>query len=266
MTQLLLALGGLVSGLLAGLLGIGGGVVLVPLIATFGYSSQEATATSLLAIAITATSGSFQNWRAGGLDLKKVLIIAIPSVISAQLGIALNNRIPSHWLLVGFSILLLINIVLANWRRRASKGGISQPATRMNPILARLLTGVLAGFLAGLFGVGGGVIMVPLQLVLLAEPIKAAVRTSLGVIVITAIAGCVGQALQGNVRFSVGIVLGVGGLIGAQASTRFLPRLSDRAIATGFNLLLAFLVVYTLWQAWLDYQNLAIGHAFVGIL
>ena len=62
----------------------------------------------------------------------------------------------------------------------------------MNPLLARgiILAGT-AGFLAGLFGVGGGVVMVPLQILLLKEDIKTAIQTSLGAIVITGLSACV---------------------------------------------------------------------------
>lgn len=62
---LILATGGLFSGILAGLLGIGGGTVLVPLLVTLGYAPIQAVATSSLAILVTSISGSIQNWRMG---------------------------------------------------------------------------------------------------------------------------------------------------------------------------------------------------------
>jgi uncharacterized protein len=120
----------------------------------------------------------------------------------------------------------------------------------LNPIFARITTGSAAGLLAGLFGVGGGVIMVPLQILLLGESIKTAIQTSLGVIVITAISATVGHAARGNVLWIVGLILGAGGLLGAQVSTRFLPRLPDRIISLAFRSLLAILSIYIFWQAW----------------
>ena len=108
----------------------------------------------------------------------------------------------------------------------------------------------MAGFLAGLFGIGGGVIMVPLQMLLLQEPIKVAIQTSLGVIVITSISSCFGHALNNNVVWLVGIILGCGGLIGVQISTRFLPKLPDKVVGFCFYGMLAMLSVYTFWKAW----------------
>jgi uncharacterized protein len=127
----------------------------------------------------------------------------------------------------------------------------------VNPIFARIATGSAAGLLAGLFGVGGGVIMVPLQILLLGESIKTAIQTSLGVIVITAISATLGHAARGNVLWVVGLILGGGGLLGAQISTRFLPRLPDRVVSLAFRSLLAILSIYVFWQAW---QNLVISY------
>jgi hypothetical protein len=92
-------------------------------------------------------------------------------------------------------------------------------------------------------------------MLLLGEKIKVAIQTSLGVIVITAIAATMGHALKGNVLFGVGLILGMGGLIGAQISTRYLPKLPEKIVSLSFNLLLAVLSVYSFWQAWQKYQN-----------
>ncbi|MGB3508600.1 MAG: sulfite exporter TauE/SafE family protein [Microcoleaceae cyanobacterium] len=122
-------------------------------------------------------------------------------------------------------------------------------------ITSRIITGSLAGLLAGLFGVGGGVIMVPLQILLLGETIKVAIQTSLGVIVITAISACLGHAVRGNVLLMPGLLLGCGGLLGVQFSTRFLPKLPEKFVSLAFRGLLAVLSIYIFWQAWQNYTN-----------
>lgn len=253
---LFLAVGGLFSGILAGFLGIGGGTVLVPLLVTLGYTPVQAVATSSLAIVITAISGSVQNWRMGYFNLKRVVFLGFPALATAQIGVYLADRIASHILLIAFGILLLVNIYLVELRKRLTTGEQSTQQQRFNPVLARITTGGAAGILAGLFGVGGGVIMVPLQILLLGEPIKVAIQTSLGVIVITAISAAIGHAVIGNVLFVEGIILGSGGLLGAQISTRYLPKLPDRVVSLAFRTLLAILSVYIFWQAWQTYSSL----------
>ncbi|MEB3311955.1 MAG: sulfite exporter TauE/SafE family protein [Snowella sp.] len=245
-----LTLGGLISGLLAGLLGIGGGTVLVPILVTLQYTPVQAVATSSLAIVLTSISGSIQNWRMGYLDFNRVFSIGFPALVTAQLGVYLASQFSSSLLLIAFGFLLIINIFLVRLRKNLERQQSDANPINVNPMVARLGTGAAAGLLAGLFGVGGGVIMVPLQMLLLGEQIKVAIQTSLGVIVITAIAATVGHAFKGNVLFTVGLILGIGGLIGAQVSTRYLPKLPEQFVSFCFNLLLAILSIYTFWQAW----------------
>ncbi len=249
MDLLILISCGLFSGLLAGILGIGGGTVLVPIIKSLGYTPVQAVATSSLAIIMTSASGSFQNWRAGNLNFKRVILLGLPSLLTAQIGVWIASAIAPSILLAAFACFLIANIFLSNFRKRVVAKGDNQKQSIHNPLLARLLTGGVAGLLAGVFGIGGGVILVPLQMLLLGEKIKSAIQTSLGVIVITSISACIGHASRGNILWLPGIILGTGGLIGAQISTRFLPRLPDRIVATSFNILLGLLSIYVFYQA-----------------
>jgi uncharacterized membrane protein YfcA len=250
----ILLFGGLISGLLAGLLGIGGGAMLVPLLVALHYSPLHAVATSSLSVLITSLSGSLQNWRMGYFDQNRVLGLGFPALVTSQLGVYLASRFSAALLLYGFGLLLMVNLFLIRLRQRLEKQANSpSPPTSPSPqflTLARIGTGGMAGLLAGLFGVGGGVIMVPLQMLLLGEPIKVAIQTSLGVIIITAIAAVLGHTVQGNVLYYPGFLLGIGGLIGAQISTRYLPKLPNKLIVFSFNGLLIILAVYTFWQAW----------------
>ena len=252
----LLAISGFFSGTLAGFLGIGGGTVLVPLLVALGYTPLEAVATSALAISITAISGTVQNWRMGYVKLQRVLYLGVPALIAAQVGVYLAKGFSAAFLLFAFGLLLIVNIFLFEFRKRVIARHKQKTSTLTdNPIIARITTGGTAGVLAGLFGVGGGVIMVPLQILWLGEPIKAAIQTSLGVIVLTAISACIGHALQGNVMFVEGLLLGTGGLIGAQVSTRFLPKLSNTVVSFAFRILLVVLAIYTFWQSWRIYRG-----------
>ena len=222
MDLLILAIGGIFSGVLSGLLGIGGGFIIVSLLVALGYSPIQAVATSSLVIVLSSSTGSFYNWRNGYLDLKRVVYIAIPAIIAAQLGVLLAVKIPDYVLLVVFSIFLIVNIFLIRLRKRLVAQN-KQSNSSLNPVLSRIATGSIAGFLAGLLGVGGGAIMVPLQMLLLDEDIKVAIRTSLGVIVAATISSSINHAIQGNILFVVGLTLGIGGMIGSQLGTRVLP-------------------------------------------
>lgn len=251
---------GLFSGILAGFLGIGGGTLLVPVLVQLGFLPVQAAATSSLAILVTSTTGSLQNWRMGYLKLRQIILLGMPALVTAFVGAMVGALIADYWLLVGFGLLLLSNLYLVSLKKRVIRKAQfieSRTATgpAINPIIARIVTGSTAGFMAGLFGVGGGVILVPLQILLLGESIKSAVRTSLGVIVITSISACAGHALNSNIDFIAGLILGMGGLIGVQISTRFLPKLSDDVVTQLFRTMLVTLSIFIFWQAWQAYST-----------
>ncbi len=258
----LLSTGGFVSGIIAGILGIGGGTLLVPLIVTLGYLPIQAIATSSLAIMMTSMVGSIQNWALDNLEIKNVIYLAIPAVLTAQFGVLVANNIPPYLLLAGFGALLLANLILISLRKSLVQNyqQVSSDQSVLNQTTARLTTGGTAGFIAGLFGLGGGVIMVPLQVILLRENIKTAIQTSLGVIVITAFVTCGSHAMSGNVLLVEGICLGVGGLFGVQISTRLLPKLSDRIVIVLFRGFMGLLAGYMFVKAWQTYWGMLSPH------
>ncbi|MEL6221112.1 MAG: sulfite exporter TauE/SafE family protein [Cyanobacteria bacterium J06627_8] len=285
----ILLLFGILTGTLAGLLGIGGGVLLVPALIFAGVQTTiQATATSLIGVFLSAMSGSIRNLRAGTLNWRASLSIALFGVFSAQRGALLGEKMSDTWLSLGFATLLIITIYLIGLKKRlqrkkktssemdgdrptqavVSANGQVVPSTLDVPPIAssspsagdtkrfslrNLLPsagiGVLAGLLSGLFGVGGGVVMVPLQMLILGEEIKAAVQTSLGAIVAIAASGLIEHTRNDNVLWIPGLALGIGGIIGAQFGTRLLPKLSDRAISIMFRLLLVSLSVYMIIRA-----------------
>ena len=243
----ILVVGGLVSGMLAGILGIGGGSVLVPLMVYLSFTPINAIGTSSLAILLTSLSGSIQNWRMGYLDWRKISLLGLPALLAAQLGAALAQYIPAHWLLFGFATMMLTNIYLVGLKQQLVESKSSTLSTTPHT-LSTTITGSLAGLVAGLVGVGGGAIMVPLQMLLLGETIKVAIQTSLGVVVLTAVSATIGHSINGHVLFDRGIILGIGGLLGAQLGTRYLPKLPDSVISNLFRLTLFMTAIYSFSQ------------------
>lgn len=248
---------GTFTGTLSGLLGIGGGLLMVPALTVFGVPLVQATATSLVGVLLSSLSGSWRNFRAGELNWRVSLLLAGFGIITAQVGAWLGNWLPDAWLSLAFAVLLLITIYLINLRQKlqrqqtglqnieksASGGDRAFSAVGLQ-IAPTAGIGLLAGILSGLFGVGGGVVMVPLQMLFLDEAIKSAVRTSLGAIVPIAVSGLVQHTWNNNVLWIPGICLGLGGILGAQFGARLLPRLPDRAVTRLFRAFLIGLAAY----------------------
>ena len=106
-----------------------------------------------------------------------------------------------------------------------------------------LLTGAAAGFLAGLFGVGGGLVIVPALMAALGMDQRRAAATSLAAIVLTAAVGSVSYGLRGQVHPLAAAVLVAGSLVGAQIGTRLLRRLPAAALPWVFVAFVGFVVV-----------------------
>ena len=262
-TWVLLFLLGTVTGVVAALLGIGGGLLMVPVLTFTGLPAVNATATSLVGVLLSSISGSFRNWRAGELNLRGSLGLALGGIPTAQLGAALGNMLPNSVLSLSFACLQLVSIYLMGLRQKLRQGdepaetpetssmSASMPASIFASISANPLSilgiGMLAGLLSGLFGVGGGVVMVPLQMLVLGVPIKPAVRTSLGAIVLISASGLARHAYQDNVFWMTGLCVGLGAILGAQVGSRWLPRLPAKRVTLLFRLLLLFLSLSMIW-------------------
>lgn len=127
MTELLTALLALLGGGIAGLLGVGGGVVFVPvLVIVSGEPQLQAEATSLLAIVPVAAVGTWRQYRNGNVDLRDGITIGLLSIPGVAIGVVVANTVPERALELGFAALILF--VASQLFRRALSPAVS-PAT-----------------------------------------------------------------------------------------------------------------------------------------
>lgn len=245
-TWALLFLLGTSTGLLAGIFGVGGGLLIVPALTLWGLPLAQATATSLVGVLLSAVSGTVQNWWMGQLNLWASLQLALFGIPAAQLGAWLGSRLPETWLAPSFAALLFVTIFLINLQQKVVlepplEQENSESSPGMKPV-ARI--GLIAGVISGLFGIGGGIVMVPLQMILIGQPMQAAVVNSLGAMVAIAASGLSQHAWKGDVLWLSGLCLGLGGVLGAQVGTRLLPLLPEKLVSRLFKLLLLTLALY----------------------
>ena len=254
---LILATGGLFAGVLSGILGIGGGFIIVSLLSTLlGYPFARAIATSSIVIVMNSGAGSFYNWRKGYLNLRRLIYIAIPAAMFGPVGAYTTGIVPEYILLAIFASFMLVNIGLIRLKKSLAARQHNSSTKNSNSIFARVFVGAIAGFFSGLLGIGGGAIMVPLQMLLLNEEIKVAVRTSLGVIVIANISTCIFHLYEGNVLFIPTLILGISGAIGSQLGTRLLPNLPNSLVSKIFIGFLCIMALLNFREAWIRYQSL----------
>jgi uncharacterized protein len=234
------------AGVLAGLTGGGGGMFFVPVLIFAGLPVVEALATSNLGILITSASGTLTNVRQGLVPWRRVLWLGIPAIVLAPLGAWIAFHLPGDLLILGFILLNLTNIVLT-----ARKPAVDEYASigRTPTPLQYTATGGSGGLLAGLFGIGGGLIVVPLQILWLSTPIRIAARASLAVIMLSSAAAVIGHSVvDGGIHWRTGIVLGIGGVIGAPLGALLLRRISPTAATRILQLVLLGVSITLAWQ------------------
>jgi uncharacterized protein len=112
---------GLVAGVMSGLLGVGGGILFVPLLVALGLGQVEAAATSLLAIIPTAAVGALRQSRYGNLRVRPALVIGVASLVGVEVGVRIATSVPEHVLRRLFGVLLVAIAVQLAWRARSSR-------------------------------------------------------------------------------------------------------------------------------------------------
>lgn len=239
---------GLAAGLLSGLFGVGGGILIVPaLVFGLGLDQRLAHGTSLAAIIPIAIGGLITFQLAGEVDWVIAGWLIAGSVVGAVIGTELLQHIPRRPLIIAFSALLAVTIV-----RLATTIEVSTSVSLdMAAIITLVATGLASGILAGLLGVGGGIIMVPAMILLVGLDPVIAKGTSLAVIVPTAIIGTVRNRSHANADLGLAATVGICGVITAAVGAVIATMIST----TVSNLLLGALLVVVLIRQLLSLRS-----------
>lgn len=231
---LLLALVFLVVSTVFSTIGMGGGIVYVPILLFAGFSFKQAPAISLILIVATSTAALFTFWRNRKVDWKLAVVIDPPTDVMAFVGGCFSALVPEPILRVFLAGILMIagTLMLKNNSRRAASetptGGWWLWHRSFNGVdytvnLPLVLTAAaLIGILSGMLGITGGIIKLPIMVLLCGVPMDIAVATSTVMVAVTALSGLAGHAVNGEVDWHVGLVLAVaavaGGLLGSKIS------------------------------------------------
>jgi uncharacterized membrane protein YfcA len=201
LAAVLLAIAGLVAGFLAGVFGIGGGIVLVPVLLYYlhatGVSSLVSThvaiGTSLLVVMFASGAQAWGYWRANQVLWRAVLLVALAGAVGALLGssIAAGLEGPSLRKIFGFVLLVAVARLFSGKRKQGKE---PEPSLALQPLLA---TGLLVGLISSLSGAGGAFIAIPLLYTYMRFPLRKAFGTSSAAIVITAAAGAAAYLIRG---------------------------------------------------------------------
>ena len=258
---LMLPLFAFLIGIIAAMLGIGGGVFMVPMLVLLPwYNLDPATAsgTSLAAIIFTSLSSTFRYRKQKRIDYLLGLALASTTIPGAFLG-SYTKSIIETWILgLIFAIFLIfVSIRMFVGKRRENKrknsadkasGGkkrriidsYGEIFTYSVNFWATPFLGFVGGFCSGLLGIGGGAVLVPAMNMALGVPIHVAVATSMFIMIFTSISGTLTNIWLRQIRFDYALLLAAGIIFGAQFGAHYAAKVSARNLRRMFAVVLLF--------------------------
>ncbi|GAB3448814.1 sulfite exporter TauE/SafE family protein [Massilia solisilvae] len=243
---------GLVVGIILALTGAGGGILAVPLLVFVAHIALvQAAPIGLLAVGMAAALGALLGLRGGIVRYRAAGLVAGTGMLASPLGLLLAHRIDNRWLSVLFALVLLyvgyraLAKGLGRGQQPAEHAHAARPCVR-NAATGRFiwtapcaralaLSGVAAGLLSGLLGVGGGFVMVPALQRYTDLDMQSTVATSLAVIALVSATGVVASAIAGQLDWAVALPFSGGALAGMLGGRAVAARLAGPHLQAGFG-------------------------------
>ena len=274
---IVLGIGWLV-GIIMGMVGIGGGFLLTPLMILFRIPSPVAVASVANQLVAPSVSGVLSHWKSGNVDFKMGTILLVGGVIGSSIGVLIFNilnAIGQLDLVIKLSYVIFLAIIgslmfiesfkliIQTKRGKVTRGKLHQHnwlhglpfKTRFRKsklyisIILPLIIGVIVGILAALMGIGGGFIIVPAMIYLLGMPTSLVIGTSLFQIIFVAANTTILQASQNQtVDIVLALILLIGSVIGVQIGSKFSTLMKGEHL----RLFLSFIILLVGFKLILD--------------
>ncbi|HRC94683.1 MAG TPA: sulfite exporter TauE/SafE family protein [Tenuifilaceae bacterium] len=224
---------GLVTGVVTGLTGSSGVMIVVPLVnMLLGIPIHESIGISLIVNVIAPIAISYTYFKNGNIDVRVGVWIALGSIFGAQIGAFFADQIPETGLGGSFGIfIILMGILICIKGFRGKKLESTKPVlefkTEKRKNMAIFMLGFAIGIISGVFGAGGGGMILLILVFVLNFPIRVAIGTSSLLMAITSFSGALGYFIHGNIRLVPGLVMGSGAALSGVVSARFANRVNE---------------------------------------
>jgi Predicted permeases len=237
------AIAGLATGTLLGLLGGGGTIIAVPiLVYVLGLEAKTAVGTSLIIVGLASLLAAWSHYRHHSVIVSTALIFGATGALGSFAGAKIAQVIPDAAQLSLFAIVMALVALLMLRHKRPTELTSNDTKLALPVVLA---SGIGAGVLTGLIGVGGGFIIVPVLTILLRMPIRKAIGTSLLVIGINSMVGAISYASRLSLNFSI-LPFAVGTLAAAPLAGRIAQYLPQEKLKFTFAVSLLILSAWML--------------------
>lgn len=262
---------GCAVGITAGMFSVGGGILITPiLVNAIGLPAPVAVGTGLCQMIGVAVASLIKAQRSGLGELRLAFVIAIPTWIGVQLGVALLHWLSSKGMAasfvnIAFIVLLAISALLmatAPADPGSQSGVLStksfgpvlklQSVDRVVPFSILLPAAIVIGALGGILGIGGGLLWTPLLTRGVGMRVNAAAMASLGVLMITSLTGTVNYAIAGHVRLDIAMLMLVGASVFAQLGIMIGKAIKPSVLKWAFVAMVICMDTYLILKTMLD--------------
>jgi uncharacterized membrane protein YfcA len=236
---------GVLAGFLAGLFGVGGGILIVPgLVLGAGMDQRLAHGTSLAAVVPISFASLLTYVAHDNVDWPTALWLTVGAVGGAVVGTKLLHVLPERTVGVMFCVLVIASAI----RLFIAADADGRHTLTVLDSISLVVIGIATGVLAGLLGVGGGIVMVPAMIILYGITPVVAKGTSAAVILPTAVMGTWRNRRNANVDLRAAAIVGTAGIVTAALGGTLADRMSDTVSNVLFATLLLVVAVRLLWQ------------------
>jgi len=237
---------GLAAGVVGGMLGLGGGIILMPVLRfVFGLSLPYAAGTTIMAVFFTAAAGSARHHAIGNINLPAIRPILLSGAAATLLFSLLFTVLAEHerWLDLGVGVVfstVAIRMIFEGLARPAFFRTVEERKPDVGDLYRKIGIGATAGVLPGLLGIGTGAILVPAFRYLLRWPVREAMGSSLACFAVNALISTYFKWAQGYVDIGFALPICLGALLGAYAGAELNRRLSSRTLHLAFGLIFVY--------------------------
>ncbi len=261
-----LILVGLIAGVMGAIFGIGGGMIIVPILTIlFGLAAKEAVAISLVGIVATSVGASSVYVKKRVSNIHLGLLLEVTTVFGAILGVFVASYLSNFAMTAIFSIVLIFTAIKMITDPKRIIEPSEEPGTYrftyydevkekdMRYDIQNAEKGIamctLAGVVSSMTGMGGGSIKVPIMNMYMGVPMKAATATSNYMIGITAFVGAILYFMMGEVSLTFAGAVAVGGFVGSMIGTKVSSYIDGKSLRKYFSILLFFISAIMLLNA-----------------
>jgi uncharacterized membrane protein YfcA len=251
---LLLAVLGILAGGIGALAGLGGGIIITPMLAIyFGVPMHQAIGTSLMAVIATSTATSSVYVERGISDMRLGMTLEMATTVGAAIAAVVAGYVNRRTLALLFTVFMFytaISLARKVWVSRSQKQEPANPDYKVKRLPLGLGGSLIAGGMSGLLGIGGGPIKVPIMYLFMGVPLRVATATSNFMIGVTAATSAYIYYGRGDIPLRIAAPIVIGVFTGSLTGARLGNRVKSSYVLYLLIAITTYLAANMIWKIW----------------